>query len=195
MESNSSPVSSVGGSPSISSAGSSSLSHRGDRDLPPLPPDPKPSTLRASGGSNSSAIIPSSPPTRQSTIREQAHHSPAKGTSHRTVRQGSSGGTPYDEDNDEADDSVIAGTTRYLSDTHLSSVAPAHDVLDDAGMIDTVILPILASLFPRVSTEDGRQALANLRQAFIHAEQVIPGVTNEIVNEIVDSVEDVGPPM
>ncbi|KAG9001355.1 putative protein serine/threonine kinase [Tulasnella sp. JGI-2019a] len=183
----SSPVSSIGGSPS-----NSSLSHKSNRDLPPLPADPSTSTLRAPGRTNPSGS-PSSPSTRQSSLREPAFLSPAKGVSHRTVRQGSSGGAPYDEDDDE--DSAIAGTTRHLADTHLSSTPPTHDSLDDAGMIDTVILPILASLFPRVSTEDGRQALANLRQAFIHAETVIPGVTNEIVNEIVDSVEDVGPPM
>ncbi|KAG8844341.1 putative protein serine/threonine kinase [Tulasnella sp. 330] len=189
-ENNSSPVSSLGGSPSTSSAGSSSVSHRSDRDLPPLPSDPSTSTVRVAGRNNPSAT-PSSPAARSSSLRDTSYLSPAKGPHQRIVRQGSSGGAPYDED----DDSVMAGTTRQLADSRLSSIPPADDELEDAGMIDTVILPILSSLFPRVSTDDGRQALANLRQAFIHAEQVIPGVTNEIVNEIVDSVEDVGPPM
>jgi len=42
-----------------------------------------------------------------------------------------------------------------------------------------------------VSTADARLALTNLRTAFIEAERKIPGVTDEIVNEIVDSVEHV----
>jgi serine/threonine-protein kinase 24/25/MST4 len=79
-------------------------------------------------------------------------------------------------------------------------------------MLDSVVLPAIASvragsipftiyhsdanvvfpqLFPRVSTADARLALTNLRAAFIEAEKKIPGVTDEIVNEVVDSVEHV----
>jgi hypothetical protein len=46
-------------------------------------------------------------------------------------------------------------------------------------------------LFPRVSTQEARIALSNLQKAFTEAERVIPGVTLELVNEIVDSVEHV----
>jgi len=63
--------------------------------------------------------------------------------------------------------------------------------LDDRTMLDSVILPIIASLFPRVSTNDARKALSNLQKAFADAEQIIPGLANEFVNEIVDSVEHV----
>ena len=45
--------------------------------------------------------------------------------------------------------------------------------------------------FPRVSTQEARLALSNLQRAFTDAEMVIPGLTNEIVNDIVDSVEHV----
>jgi serine/threonine-protein kinase 24/25/MST4 len=50
---------------------------------------------------------------------------------------------------------------------------------------------VFPQLFPRVSTADARLALTNLRAAFIEAEKKIPGVTDEIVNEVVDSVEHV----
>jgi serine/threonine-protein kinase 24/25/MST4 len=42
-----------------------------------------------------------------------------------------------------------------------------------------------------VSTQEARIALSNLQKAFTEAERVIPGVTLELVNEIVDSVEHV----
>jgi hypothetical protein len=46
-------------------------------------------------------------------------------------------------------------------------------------------------LFPRVSTQDARVALSALQRAFTEAERIIPGVTMELVNEIVESVEHV----
>ncbi|KAH9996508.1 kinase-like domain-containing protein [Russula vinacea] len=46
-------------------------------------------------------------------------------------------------------------------------------------------------LFPRVSTQEARVALSSLQRAFTEAERMIPGVTMELVNEIVDSVEHV----
>ena len=46
-------------------------------------------------------------------------------------------------------------------------------------------------LFPRVSTQEARVALSALQRAFTDAERIIPGVTLELVNEIVDSVEHV----
>lgn len=48
-----------------------------------------------------------------------------------------------------------------------------------------------SQLFPRVSTQEARMALSALQRAFNEAERVIPGVTHELVNEIVDSVEHV----
>jgi len=59
------------------------------------------------------------------------------------------------------------------------------------SMLDSVILPAIASLFPRVSTQEARVALSALQRAFTDAERIIPGVTMELVNEIVDSVERV----
>ena len=49
----------------------------------------------------------------------------------------------------------------------------------------------LSQLFPRVSTQEARVALSALQRAFTDAERIIPGVTLELVNEIVDSVEHV----
>ncbi|KAI5998113.1 Pkinase-domain-containing protein [Pisolithus albus] len=63
--------------------------------------------------------------------------------------------------------------------------------LPDTTMLDSVILPAIASLFPRVSTQEARVALSALQRAFTEAERIIPGVSLELVNEIVDSVERV----
>lgn len=50
---------------------------------------------------------------------------------------------------------------------------------------------LVFQLFPRVSTQEARVALSSLQRAFTDAERIIPGVTMELVNEIVDSVEHV----
>ncbi|KAI0323039.1 Pkinase-domain-containing protein [Amylostereum chailletii] len=68
---------------------------------------------------------------------------------------------------------------------------PPEDELADTTMLDSVVLPAIASLFPRVSTQEARIALSALQRAFTEAERTIPGVTMELVNEIVDSVEHV----
>jgi len=65
------------------------------------------------------------------------------------------------------------------------------DDFPDTTMLDSVILPAIASLFPRVSSQEARVALSALQRAFTEAERIIPGVTLELVNEIVDSVEHV----
>ncbi|KZV61605.1 Pkinase-domain-containing protein [Peniophora sp. CONT] len=83
----------------------------------------------------------------------------------------------YREPSDEYDD---------YEDDH-----PPEDDVADTAMLDTVVLPAIASLFPRVSTQEARVALSALQRAFTDAERIIPGVTLELVNEIVDSVEHV----
>ena len=50
---------------------------------------------------------------------------------------------------------------------------------------------LFTQLFPRVSSQEARVALSTLQRAFTDAERVIPGVTVELINEIVDSVERV----
>ncbi|KIM88795.1 hypothetical protein PILCRDRAFT_61744, partial [Piloderma croceum F 1598] len=62
--------------------------------------------------------------------------------------------------------------------------APLEDELPDTTMLDSVILPAIASVNARV-------ALSALQRAFTEAERIIPGMTMELVNEIVDSVEHV----
>jgi len=63
--------------------------------------------------------------------------------------------------------------------------------LPDTTLLDSVVLPALASLFPRVSTQEARVALSTLQRAFTEAERIIPGVTTELIHEIVDSVEHI----
>ncbi|KAJ7897230.1 kinase-like domain-containing protein [Mycena olivaceomarginata] len=55
----------------------------------------------------------------------------------------------------------------------------------------TQVTEKLSQLFPRVSSQEARVALSALQRAFTDAERIIPGVTMELVNEIVDSVEHV----
>ncbi|KAI0286854.1 kinase-like domain-containing protein [Russula aff. rugulosa BPL654] len=84
------------------------------------------------------------------------------------------------------------GVQREPSDEYddLEDHLPEDD-LPDTTMLDSVVLPAIASLFPRVSTQEARIALSSLQRAFTDAERTIPGVTLELVNEIVDSVEHV----
>jgi serine/threonine-protein kinase 24/25/MST4 len=42
-----------------------------------------------------------------------------------------------------------------------------------------------------VATQEARVALSALQRAFADAERIIPGMTLELVNEIIDSVEHV----
>lgn len=104
------------------------------------------------------------------------------------------------EPSDEYDDD--------FEDPDLQQPAPEDD-LPDTTMLDSVVLPAIASvrsifalesvrrltsapqLFPRVATQEARVALSALQRAFTDAERIIPGVTMELINEIVDSVEHV----
>jgi len=81
--------------------------------------------------------------------------------------------------------SAKSGILHNIQDMQLDDDVP------DTTMLDSVILPAIASLFPRVSSQEARVALSALQRAFTEAERIIPGVTLELVNEIVDSVEHV----
>ncbi|KAF8323787.1 Pkinase-domain-containing protein [Clavulina sp. PMI_390] len=93
----------------------------------------------------------------------------------------------------EAEDDAVNGDGEDDTTLHRNgeNVVDVGEELDDRTMLDSVILPIIAGLFPRVSTKEARKALSNLQRAFTDAEQIIPGLANEFVNEIVDSVEHV----
>ncbi|KAA1471449.1 Pkinase-domain-containing protein [Dentipellis sp. KUC8613] len=145
--------------------------------------------IRRGASSDSNATIPASitakgdqlPPLPQTTPKKYDHEA--------TVRHGLASVTeaktpkgilkrdPSDE-YDEFDDHELADDG-------------ADDDLADTTMLDSVVLPAIASLFPRVSTQEARIALSALQRAFTEAERTIPGVTMELVNEIVDSVEHV----
>ena len=119
------------------------------------------------------------------------------------------GREPSDED--DYDDQYASTYPRGASIVEQKRDAEDDDELPDITMLDSVILPAIASvsgsfiisfvgsqqlialaqLFPRVSTQEARVALSALQRAFTEAERIIPGVTLELVNEIVDSVERV----
>jgi len=103
----------------------------------------------------------------------------------------------YDDDFTYEDDEGYAGGYPQSDEILEEKLARTHladdDEIDvpDTTMLDSVILPAIASLFPRVSTQEARMALSALQRAFTEAERIIPGVSMELVNEIVDSVEHV----
>ncbi|KIJ53613.1 hypothetical protein M422DRAFT_25448 [Sphaerobolus stellatus SS14] len=144
---------------------SSSVTVRADAQVPQPQPQPQQSSFRGSYGSSS--------PADQSTVRTNPWQ--------RDPSYDSNGG-PYD-DEDETVRQQLEGTQLVDDDEE--------DELTDSSMLDSVIFPAIASLFPRVSTVEARTVLSQLQRAFAEAERVIPGVTNELVNEIVDSVEHV----
>ncbi|KAG8892749.1 putative protein serine/threonine kinase, partial [Tulasnella sp. 403] len=168
---NTSPASSTSGTTFAGS--SSSINKRADRDLPPIP------------GSSANGSTARFAGQESSTTPHRSSHDSKNGNRGGTVRQGSGGG-PLDDDEDDDDEVTLQ---EQLSNTHLS---PSQDSVY-SPMLNDVILPVLQSLVPRVSTEEAVEAIARLRDAFIMAERLIPGVTDEIVTDIVDSVEDVGP--
>ncbi|KAF5356242.1 hypothetical protein D9756_003711 [Leucocoprinus leucothites] len=162
---------------------SSSITAKGD--LPPIPP------------SNPSS--PSKSRFEQDTVR----HAPVQSISnnrgqpiatdyaipqanHRSVQREPS--DDYEDYNDHYIDTYSAKTgavQQKMADMHIEEDLP------DTTMLDSVVLPAIASLFPRVSSQEARIALSALQRAFTEAERIIPGVTLELVNEIVDSVEHV----
>jgi serine/threonine-protein kinase 24/25/MST4 len=134
---------------------------------------------RVSSGSGSTAKteLPPIPSNNKPlpTSPNQSHLRQDEGT----VRAGQSAAAAgYDSDEEDYDEREEA-------------MRSSMDDFEDRTMLDSVVLPAIASLFPRVSTAEARIALTNLQRAFADAERLIPGVTNELVNEIVDSVEHV----
>jgi len=144
-------------------------------ELPPLPP---------SASSQKTQF-------QQSTVRHMPPGTIEKPQSSPTAAVFSQPQTPQLEDYDD----------QYVVDTFSSAKSGIlHKIQDmqsddddfpDTTMLDSVILPAIASLFPRVSSQEARVALSALQRAFTEAERIIPGVTLELVNEIVDSVEHV----
>ncbi|KAK7063925.1 hypothetical protein R3P38DRAFT_3382642 [Favolaschia claudopus] len=163
-----------GGSSYLSTNSSITVKGGADqRELPPLPPSPaQPRRVD-----------------QQATVR----HMPADNVRNSQHSSVSVPREPSDEYDDEYDDQYTdyghAPGAAQLSDK-LNQVQ-LEDDLPDTTMLDSVILPAIASLFPRVSSQEARVALSALQRAFTDAERIIPGVTMELVNEIVDSVEHV----
>jgi serine/threonine-protein kinase 24/25/MST4 len=153
-----------GGSASSSTSYSSSVTAKGE--LPPLPPS-----------------LPATPKRfdQQATVRGGIETS----SGHPIQREPSN---EFEDYNDQYVDNFPESAEALLQ----KPIPPQlEDDLPDTSMLDSVILPAIASLFPRVSTQEARVALSSLQRAFTEAERIIPGVTMELVNEIVDSVEHV----
>ncbi|KAG2070950.1 Pkinase-domain-containing protein [Suillus decipiens] len=173
MNESSREMSSSSSSSSITAKKVAGSSIRSKTELPPLPSSPPP--------------VSASTSTRVPGAYEQA-----------TVRHMPSGGPSIDkptghkrEPSDEDYDNQYLDTYPRGASVHEKQDEPEDDELPDTTMLDSVILPAIASLFPRVSTQEARVALSALQRAFSEAERIIPGVTMELVNEIVDSVERV----
>ncbi|KAF8515767.1 STE/STE20/YSK protein kinase [Hysterangium stoloniferum] len=147
--------------------------------------------------------LPSGPAEKRSSYEPSPHEQPVPRVSYegtqgdqgtvrspRRERQGS-----YDSNGSGSSGSEDGGAERRLRQqmmhTHIDDEGDLEEDLDERSMLDSVVLPAIASLVPRVSTIEARTALSQLQLAFAEAERVIPGVTNEFVNEIVDSVEHV----
>ncbi|EFI28696.1 STE/STE20/YSK protein kinase [Coprinopsis cinerea okayama7 len=118
------------------------------------------------------------------TVRT-VQHAPAPSSAKRAVQREPS--DDYEDYDDQYEDypAKMAALQDKVDDLHIEDDVP------DTTMLDSVVLPAIASLFPRVSTQEARVALSALQRAFTEAERIIPGVTHELVNEIVDSVERV----
>ncbi|KAF9245650.1 kinase-like domain-containing protein [Melanogaster broomeanus] len=134
--------------------------------------------------------LPASPKSSRASVYEQAtvRHMPSGGPG-LSNGQGTHAREPSDEDN--YDDQDASTYPRGATITQEKREIEDDEELPDTTMLDSVILPAIASLFPRVSTQEARVALSALQRAFTEAERIIPGVTLELVNEIVDSVERV----
>ncbi|KAG2118192.1 kinase-like domain-containing protein [Suillus discolor] len=161
-------------SSSITAKKASGSSLRSKTELPPLPSSPP--------------LVPASaPPARAPSVYEQAtvRHMPSGGPSNETQT-----GHERESSDEDYDDQYLDTYPRGAS-VQEKQHEPEDDELPDTTMLDSVILPAIASLFPRVSTQEARVALSALQRAFNEAERIIPGVTMELVNEIVDSVERV----
>ncbi|KAG8723487.1 putative protein serine/threonine kinase [Ceratobasidium sp. 395] len=113
-------------------------------------------------------------PSQQQPQTQTRWESPTRGT----LRAAGNAGFGDDDDEEEREVEVQGG---------------AGEDYEARVMLDSVVLPAITSLFPRVS-RDAHVALTNLQRAFEEAERMIPGVTLELVNEIVDSVEHVEEP-
>ncbi|KAH7915690.1 kinase-like domain-containing protein [Hygrophoropsis aurantiaca] len=165
-------------------SGSSSIAASTKTELPPLPSPQGPRT-----------------PTQydqQATVRHMpsggfnGDSSQTRTETQRTLTESSHLHEREPSDEDDYDDQYLDTFPRNTLIQEKIQVEPEEDEdLPDTTMLDSVILPAIASLFPRVSTQEARVALSALQRAFTEAERIIPGVTMELVNEIVDSVERV----
>jgi len=130
---------------------------------------------------------------QQSTVRRMPSGTVEKPQSNPSAVVSRSQPDPHPQFEDYDDQYVVdtfssakSGILHKIQDMQLDD-----DDVPDTTMLDSVILPAIASLFPRVSSQEARVALSALQRAFTEAERIIPGVTLELVNEIVDSVEHV----
>ncbi|KAF8640957.1 hypothetical protein AX17_000603 [Amanita inopinata Kibby_2008] len=149
----------------------SSIATKGD--LPPLPP--------------------SAPSTPKKSVQDTVRHMPPGASDYPAHKNNQANGHREPSDEYEDYDEQYEGPYPAKGDVLHRQLEDAHldDDLPDTTLLDSVVLPAIASLFPRVSSQEARVALSTLQRAFTDAERIIPGVTAELINEIVDSVERV----
>jgi serine/threonine-protein kinase 24/25/MST4 len=62
---------------------------------------------------------------------------------------------------------------------------------DEEGILDTVVIPVLDSIYNRITNQEARKAVYKLRLAIEEAEGAVPGLMNVFVSELVESVEPI----
>jgi len=172
-----------------SSAHSYSSSVTARQELPPLPPSAKPTQSQFDPETVRTVQAAPAPDRsrRDSSASHVSHASHATHVTHPTQPVRREPTEDFEDYDDQYEDETYTGGRLQEK----VNEAVVEDDLPDTTMLDSVVLPAIASLFPRVSTQEARVALSALQRAFTEAERIIPGVTHELVNEIVDSVEHV----
>ncbi|KAF9532120.1 kinase-like domain-containing protein [Crepidotus variabilis] len=151
------------------SSQNSSMTAKGD--LPPIP--------QSAGSSRF----------QQSTVRHMPPENPPRPSPNAPVQREPS--DEYEDYDDQYVDTYSSAKSAVLTQKVQEMHLDEEQDIPDTTMLDSVVLPAIASLFPRVMTPQARTALSTLQRAFTDAERIIPGVTLELVNEIVESVEHV----
>ncbi|KZO94104.1 Pkinase-domain-containing protein [Calocera viscosa TUFC12733] len=123
------------------------------------------SSARSNLRGNEKRASSSSATSGQATLRQNAPPAAKTSTS-----------TAPDYDSDDSDEEIYE---------HASN---GEETDPEGLMLNTVVIPAMGTLFPRISNDDGRRVLVKLQEAFIDAERTIPGLTFELVQEITRSM-------
>ncbi|KAJ7220287.1 kinase-like domain-containing protein [Mycena pura] len=131
------------------------------KDIHPVPPSPVVTAWRVG---------------QQATVR----HKPG------SANFGNSLYSAQSEPSEEHENESLDTDTYSTSITRSPGGVQRADDLPDTIMLDSVILPAIAATSLVVTSQEARVALSALQRAFTNAERIIPGITTELVGEIVD---------